>query len=221
MRKIYTIDESLTGKERVKARKRAAYLTNRDKKIEDARQYRIINADAIKASRKASYEKDPEKYKSFNKKWQENNPGKNARRAAEYRAKNPELIKEQKRNYYLLNKDKILQKAKEYASKNKDRILNYHRSRYEKMPELYIANEVKRRARKLLATPKWDIELTRFIELEAVKLCRIRQQYTGIKWHIDHVIPLRGKTVSGLHVWNNIAVIPAVVNLSKGNRYYE
>lgn len=221
MKKKYEIDNSLTGEERTRARKRAAYLANKDKKIKDARQYRIVNAEAIKASRKAAYEKDPEKYKNANNKWRENNPGKNAKNVAEYRAKNPELVKEQKRNYYLRNREKVIQKAKEYASKNKDRLLNYRKSRYEKMPELYIANDMKRRARKLLATPKWDEELTHLIELEAVKLCRIRQQDTGIKWHVDHVIPLRGKKVSGLHVWNNIAVIPAVINLSKGNRYYE
>ena len=31
-------------------------------------------------------------------------------------------------------------------------------------------------------------------------------------------IPLKGKLVSGLHVWNNLAVIPASINLSKGNK---
>lgn len=53
---------------------------------------------------------------------------------------------------------------------------------------------------------------------EALHLRTLRFKVTKIKWHIDHVIPLKGKTVCGLHVWNNFAVIPALENLSKGNK---
>lgn len=42
---------------------------------------------------------------------------------------------------------------------------------------------------------------------------------TGISHHVDHVIPCRGKYVSGLHVENNLAVIPADQNKRKSNLY--
>jgi len=45
------------------------------------------------------------------------------------------------------------------------------------------------------------------------------ERETGIKYHVDHFIPLKGKTVTGLHTHNNLQVIPARDNLKKGNSF--
>lgn len=72
----------------------------------------------------------------------------------------------------------------------------------------------RRRKRTQQATPSW---------LTVEQAGQIAALYEEAKarpgnWHVDHIIPLRGKNVSGLHVPWNLQVIPAKDNLKKGNR---
>lgn len=80
------------------------------------------------------------------------------------------------------------------------------------------ANEAKRRTRELNAVAGWDAELTEFVMLEAADLAVRREAVTGFPWDVDHMIPLQARAASGLHVWNNLQVIPSVLNKSKFNK---
>lgn len=80
---------------------------------------------------------------------------------------------------------------------------------YERHPKRVLAKTRKYQADKLKRTPKWA-------DLDAIK-----QFYENCPegYHVDHIYPLRGKTVSGLHVLSNLQYLPARQNQSKGNKY--
>jgi len=215
MRKKYDIDPALTGVERARARKLAYYYANKDK----VQAQREANKDAINAQRKQYREQNKDRLAAVQQAWREANREYAREKTAKWRAENPERNTASKKAYVEANKDKVTAKQRAWATENIENLRAYHRARYQKMPELYVAAYHRRRARKLLATPKWDQELTDLVTVEAARLVRLRKRSTGIAWHVDHIVPLRGKFVSGLHLWNNLRVIPAVVNLEKANAF--
>ena len=75
----------------------------------------------------------------------------------------------------------------------------------------------RRAASQIRATPAWANQF--FIE-EIYDLAQLRTRYLGVVHHVDHIVPLRSPLDCGLHVENNLRVIPAVMNISKGNRHW-
>jgi hypothetical protein len=92
------------------------------------------------------------------------------------------------------------------------------RRQYQKHKAKARAKDAKREADKAQRTPRWFGELDRLACEEAYALLPARKAATGVDWHVDHMLPLRGAEVSGLHVGANLAVIPARLNLLKGDK---
>lgn len=125
----------------------------------------------------------------------------------------------------------MLLKTQAWYAANKERRRAYDERRRAEKRELYRAASKRnrqrrpdqkaaetglRRKRSRHATPAWaDRKAIKALYLQA----RIKTRETGQPWHVDHVIPLRGKTVCGLHVAENLCVVPAAENLRKGNHY--
>jgi len=81
------------------------------------------------------------------------------------------------------------------------------------------ANDAKRRAAKMKRTPAWLTEEDFWMIEQAYELAALRTKLFGFGWHVDHVMPLQGAVVSGLHVPTNLQVIPWIQNVSKANKY--
>lgn len=81
------------------------------------------------------------------------------------------------------------------------------------------AESGKRRAALMQRTPKWLTDDDFWIIEQAYELATLRSKMLGFSWHVDHIIPLRGKKVSGLHVPINLQVIPSKDNLKKHSKF--
>ncbi len=79
------------------------------------------------------------------------------------------------------------------------------------------AKKAKYRAAKIDRMPAWLTENDKWMIKEAHDLAILRTELFGFPWEVDHIIPLRGETVSGLHVPWNLQVIPMIDNRKKGN----
>lgn len=122
-------------------------------------------------------------------------------RARQWRLDNPERFQKNKAEWAAKNAAKIHQYKVDWQKRNRHKV---------------HAQTMKRRAKKLSATPSWaNNQAIQEIYGIARDLCVL----TGQKWEVDHIIPLRGKLVSGLHVEGNLQIIPASINRSKQNRY--
>lgn len=91
-----------------------------------------------------------------------------------------------------------------------------HKDHYNKHKRYYIYKSTNRKAHVKRAIPSWaNQEQIKRIYAACAKIT----EQTGIEHHVDHIIPLQGENVCGLHVENNLAIIPAKMNLQKSNKY--
>lgn len=117
-------------------------------------------------------------------------------------ARNREKSLASSKQRYLENRAERIAKAVEWAKNNRGKV---------------NANIKAYKMRKMQACPSWLTEDEMFLISEAYELAALRTHLFGFQWHVDHIVPLRGKEVSGLHVPWNLQVIPGVENQRKSN----
>lgn len=153
------------------------------------------------------------------------------RRASDYYYDNYEHGLECRKNYYYNNRSELLQRSKIYRENNKEKISETHSEYYLKNSERIKENAKrwreenpierlmigsKYRAKQKSATVKWaNLDKIKELYLEARKLT----EETGIQYAVDHIIPLSHDKVCGLHVENNLQIIPFSDNCKKYNKF--
>ena len=166
---------------------------DKEKKRKSSKLYRLNNKEKITTYNKKYYLKNKEHCLMVIKQW---------------RLKNKERIKETNRLYNLNNKSKVKEMAKLYLLNNREKRKETVRLTRLNNPHTQKAITAKRRAMKLKATPKF------------ANLNKIREIYKNCPkgYHVDHIVPLQGKEVCGLHVEWNLQYLTPSENSSKSNK---
>jgi len=128
----------------------------------------------------------------------------------QYHTINKEKNAEYHKKWNIANKEKIAEQKLEYRTRTKGQRAEWSRQYRKSNKEQMAAKSAKRRAYKLNQTPD-DANPEKIMEL--YKEARELEKSTGIKYHVDHIIPL---SKGGLHHEDNLQVITATENLRKG-----
>lgn len=119
-----------------------------------------------------------------------------------YKEKNKETLKAYDKAYKETHKEYFKEQTKTWRIVNKG---------------AWNATRAKYRASKLKATPSWA-DLNKIKEF--YECCHAFKLYTGEEYHVDHIVPLQGKTVCGLHCESNLQIIKMFENAAKRNYWW-
>lgn len=131
-------------------------------------------------------------------------------RVNKYRENNKDLIKERNQKYYENNKELIVERVRLWRNKNLTKVKKYEKKYRSTHKEERVANTAAYRAAKVKATPKWLTDSQKEEIKNIYKNC-------PKGFHVDHIVPINGDEVCGLHVPWNLQYLPDIINETKGN----
>lgn len=133
----------------------------------------------------------------------------------ERNAKNPEKVAAYGVRYRQEKREQISAQRAVHTANNKEKLSNYQYKYNRDNAGKVNAKTAKYKAAKIQATPKWVTKIhLGEIENFYIEAARLTKE-TGIPHEVDHIIPLRGEQVRGLHVPWNLRVIPRSENRKK------
>lgn len=161
-------------------------------------------------------------------------PGRAAIACRKWREKNPEKVVSSQAAWYRANRDKKLAADKARREQHLEVFLERERLSYEKHAEARsdrarrwreknphkVARAASmRRAALINRTPGWLTDADFAAMDEVYRIAQCFKGPDGRTFHVDHIYPLRGRLVSGLHVPSNLQILPPEENLRKSNKW--
>ena len=180
-------------------------------------------ADPVKAKEywKAYNQRDDVKAKKlkYSLEWIKRNYEKKKKYQQEYYDANKEkirpLLRERARKYRKEHPERVKETQRKRLKEREAYIKEYRQRDYAKVNQREICS--KRRAL-LIRTSKFELNNYGNI-LKLFKLSNKKAKETGRDYHIDHIVPLQGRLVSGFHISGNLRVVLGHTNLNKHNHY--
>jgi hypothetical protein len=140
----------------------------------------------------------------------------NSARALAWNRAHPDIANARNRAWREANLDAAHAVEKQSREKHRDAYLLRKKQWASENKHLYAHYATKRRAALLNATPLWaDLNAIKKIYEECSRITLV----TGVEHHVDHIVPLLGTNVRGLHVESNLRIISGAENRSKSNRF--
>lgn len=152
--------------------------------------------------------------------WRMKHPEKMAALSRKHYEKDPETHKRKCKDWVLQNPANRKAICKTYFERNRAKVAEANRKWRESNVAKVRAIAMRRHAAKLNATPCWlTQEQWQLIEktYDHARDCEI---VSGETYQVDHVVPLQGFNVCGLHVPWNLQILPRDINASKGNAHH-
>jgi hypothetical protein len=180
----------------------------------------ILNFDCFHKNKNGQYglhSKCKECKKQYHKNWYLKNKEKRDEQKSIYKKNNKEKIKLQTREYLKKNKGSVSKRQREYYLENRDEILKKCRDRYNvqyKENPAKIAS--KSRARDVHRANMYS-KLSPALKAEVDGIYIFCKIFNGFE--VDHIVPIKGEKISGLHSPFNLQAISISENRSKGNRF--